>query len=178
MTSPSCGSSLSATSNKHFLFKPLSGVIGGSFHTQRGGGSNPLCLPLNPSYTTNNHDINPWFANLYGAENQTDAESRFQQDPVCAVCQAPYGVTLMKPATTTCQTGWALQYAGYIMAEQSNSTHERTTFICVDDKQEARENSNRNDNGYLLYYTKGRCGSLPCPPFVDGGTLACVVCSR
>ena len=53
-----------------------------------------------------------------------------------------------------------------------------TEYICVDKDPESLYGSHVNHNGRLLYKVEGICGSLQCPPYVDGKELACVVCSR
>ena len=54
----------------------------------------------------------------------------------------------------------------------------RTTYVCVDKDPEARVGSIHDRNGALFYNTEAECGSLPCPPFVRGRELTCVVCSK
>lgn len=50
-------------------------------------------------------------------------------------------------------------------------------FICVDSAMEVDARSDKNENGNLLYYTQTRCGSLPCPPYVNAKVVTCAVCS-
>ena len=54
----------------------------------------------------------------------------------------------------------------------------RTTYVCVDGDPEVRAGGVANDNGALFYNTEAACGSLPCPPFVQGREITCVVCSK
>ena len=67
------------------------GQAGGNFHTNKGGGSNYLCLPNDPdngkSYAFDN-DV------LYGAEYQVESSAKLavfanmlQQDVPCDVCR-------------------------------------------------------------------------------------------
>lgn len=51
-----------------------------------------------------------------------------------------------------------------------------TEYVCVDNEWEHYGTTN-NDNA-VWYFTKGMCGSLPCPPYINGKLLTCVVCSR
>jgi len=43
------------------------GRAGGSYFWDKGGGSNPQCLPLNPNYYTRQSG-SPHYAYMYGAE--------------------------------------------------------------------------------------------------------------
>ena len=51
-------------------------------------------------------------------------------------------------------------------------------FICLDNRPEARAGGSVNREGKLLYIAAGFCGSLPCPPYVNGRQITCVVCSK
>lgn len=51
-------------------------------------------------------------------------------------------------------------------------------YRCVDHNPESLPGGGNTDsNGYLFYMMEGRCGSLKCPPYVDGREIACAVCS-
>ena len=51
-------------------------------------------------------------------------------------------------------------------------------FLCMDGSPEGRRDSLANEDGAVFYYTSAVCGSLPCPPYVNGKVFTCVVCSR
>ena len=51
-------------------------------------------------------------------------------------------------------------------------------FICVDEAPEGWLGSYADNNGAVMYTVEGICGSLPCPPYVNGWELTCVVCSK
>ncbi|KAK3091479.1 hypothetical protein FSP39_020140 [Pinctada imbricata] len=118
---------------------------------------------------------------LHGAEYEfstlTDSrKSLHNNDVPCAVCKVNgRSASMLLPARKNCYDGWKKEYEGYLMAEYRN--HNRGKFICVDEKPEGLYGSQSNDNGYLLYAVEGICGSLPCPPYVNGRELTCVVCS-
>ncbi|KAH3779879.1 hypothetical protein DPMN_157687 [Dreissena polymorpha] len=83
----------------------------------------------------------------------------------------------MVPAKLTCFSGWTMEYSGYLVA--GSALHEAATeYICLDGKPEMVPGKGENHNGKLMYLTEARCGSLPCPPYVNGRELTCVVCSR
>lgn len=79
-------------------------------------------------------------------------------------------------ARKTCDEGWKLEYHGYLMAGYYNH-NAGTTYKCVDKDPESLQGGHTNSNGYLFLYVEGRCGSLKCPPYVEGREIVCAVCS-
>ena len=67
--------------------------------------------------------------------------------------------------------------SGYLVAggEHHNSASE---FICLDSRAEAESGGHLNREGKTFYIAEGRCGSLKCPPYINGRELTCVVCSK
>ena len=76
----------------------------------------------------------------------------------------------MIPAKTKCHPGWTLEFTGYLMAGWHNLDKEPENVVG------GREGI--IDDGRLLYFVEARCGSLKCPPYVNGRELTCVVCSK
>jgi uncharacterized coiled-coil protein SlyX len=153
-----------------------SGVVGGTFFTQAGGGTNTLCLTLEPVaghviYNSGN------YAYLYGAEYETFYDNHHNMDAVCAVCRSSHATTIMIPGTNVCTAGWTKQYDGFIMGERATQDNHASEFICVDSHLEGRFGSQVNQQGRLLYYTLAQCGSLPCLPYNNNAIVTCVVCS-
>ena len=70
-----------------------------------------------------------------------------------------------------------MEYTGYLMT-MSRKYHSSSEYICVDGDPEDVPRGNGNQNGGLLYVVEAACGSLACPPYVNGRELACVVCSK
>ena len=104
--------------------------------------------------------------------------NHYEQDVPCVVCQVNHrSSTIMIPARTACYPGWTLEYWGYLMSGHRDLPAS-TDYYCVDADQEAVKGRGQNDNGYLLFFVEGRCGSLPCPPYVNGRELTCVVCTK
>ncbi|PVD29548.1 hypothetical protein C0Q70_08799 [Pomacea canaliculata] len=151
-----------------------SGEVGGSYYTFPGAAVNYLCLPLS-NVTLSDITVNN-FAHLYGGEYET-LDGHYQKDPMCAVCRSSRANNVMIPATTVCPSGWTSEYSGWLMAGDPHHSA-ASEFICVDSKMEERIGSEKDNNGKLLYYTSTVCGSLPCPPYVNGKRVTCVVCSR
>ena len=56
--------------------------------------------------------------------------------------------------------------------------HNYKDFICMDEEPEGLRGSYANNNGALFYPVEGACGSLPCPPYVHGWEITCVVCTK
>ncbi|PVD29534.1 hypothetical protein C0Q70_08785 [Pomacea canaliculata] len=151
-----------------------SGEIGGSFFDTTGAAVNYLCLPLTDLTLADSSTVND--AQLYGGEYETQ-DAHQEKDPLCAVCRSSRATNVMIPAKTVCPAGWTSEYIGWLMGGWPGH-NAASEFICVDSKMEERIGSERNDNGKLLYYTVTVCGSLPCPPYVNGKKVTCVVCSK
>ena len=50
-------------------------------------------------------------------------------------------------------------------------------FVCMDEEPETIQGGGENKDGVLFYPTEAICGSLPCPNYVGGREVVCVVCS-
>ncbi|CAI9737344.1 Hypothetical predicted protein [Octopus vulgaris] len=165
------------------------GVVGGQLYNHTGGGSNLLCLPNDPiwaNYTTEDESS----GYIYGSEYDlyfyptnklfsfANAESIHDHNVPCAVCLTRQpAVVMMLPARTKCYPGWTAEYSGYVMASRYIAKG-RLEYVCVDYAPEADPAGYRNEEGALLYFVQAACGSLPCPPYVNGRELTCVVCSK
>ena len=157
------------------------GRAGGSYFEHSGGGSDPQCLPLDPSFLRAVAGTQAR-AYMYGAEYQTEAD-RYSHIPSvtdyevpCAVCYVTQrSVVYMVPAKYTCPSGWTREYYGYLMAE--NSGYTKSQYTCVDAAFKS-VGSGTNQNGLLFYFVEGRCGSLPCPPYDETTELSCAICTK
>jgi hypothetical protein len=162
------------------------GNTGGSLYSDGGGAAEYVCLPPDPTW--NEFDVatkTGGTGRMYGAEYKAGNHGRpffgsdFQSaDVPCTVCRSTARATvLMIPGRAECYSGWHQEYTGYLM---SGSFHHRdaSEFICVDSRPEKIPNSSANQNGKLMYFVEGHCGSLPCPPYHQGRELACVVCTK
>ena len=161
-----------------------SGRAGGPHYTHAGGGSNPQCLPMDPNFLTPISGIQ-FRGYIYGAEYQTHTDSnshvhgRNDHDIPCAVCHVSYHTAVyMVPAKYTCPTGWTREYYGYLMSSWYGSDRHRTQYICIDSALKPVVGSSANQNGLVLYFVEGRCGSLPCPPYDNNRELSCAVCTK
>ncbi|XP_078619295.1 uncharacterized protein LOC144886530 [Branchiostoma floridae x Branchiostoma japonicum] len=172
-----------------------SGYAGGTHKTHPGGGTNYQCLPTDPQWGTYQDGVQGWKAFMYGAEYDlnTDApgaeyeldrnvpfgSTSLHDDNVpCAVCYVPTrGSKLMIPARNTCPTDWTQEYDGYLMA--GHYSHDGAKeYVCVDEQPEVIQGGHASHGGALFYPVEARCGSLPCPNYVEGRELTCVVCTK
>ena len=108
---------------------------------------------------------------MYGAEyhTHTDSNSYFHghhdTDLPCAVCHVSNRTAVyMVPAKYTCPTGWTREYYGYLMTEYQG--HHRSQYSFMDIAFKPVAGSSANWNGIYFYFVEGRCGSLPCPPYI------------
>ncbi|XP_078697934.1 uncharacterized protein LOC144925716 [Branchiostoma floridae x Branchiostoma belcheri] len=161
-----------------------SGVAGGTWYDQSGGGTNYQCLPTDPQWGRYLDGVEEYKAYMYGAEYQLNTNvplgstSLHDNDVPCAVCYVPTrGSKLMIPARNTCYSGWTREYHGYLMAEHYSHPGSKE-FVCVDEQPEVMPGGQANRDGALFYPVEARCGSLPCPNYVDGRELTCVVCTK
>ena len=150
-------------------------------HYTNGGGQNYQCLTSEPEFLP---DVSGGYQSksyIYGVEyeHQTSPvipRSKHDNDVPCAVCHInKRGETLMIPAKRTCPSGWTKEYEGVLMSEHSE--HSASEYICVDKELEVLPGGYTNQNGGLLYVVEAVCGALPCPPYVDGYEVSCVVCT-
>ena len=163
------------------------GFAGGSHYSHSGGASSMLCLPKDPDWdagkTSDNE--NPNVGLIYGVEyedgssrnDQLFGESHQNRDVPCVVCEAVQRSTvLMIPGKTKCHPGWTLEYTGYLMSGYYG--HSATDYYCVDKDPENLPHGTADNNGYLLYFVEARCGSLRCPPYINGREFLCAVCTK
>ena len=155
------------------------GRAGGSYYGHKGGGGNPQCLPLDPTFYKTISGSQSW-AYMYGAEYQaTDplVSNSHDTDVPCAVCYVPTrSAVYMIPAKYDCPKNWTREYFGYLMSQRHNQY--RTQFSCVDHSLTPVTGSSHDHNGLLFYTVEGRCGSLPCPPYSEDKELSCAVCTK
>ena len=158
-----------------------SGIVAGPHSSHSGGGSNPQCLPLNPSYHKYHSGSQHDRSFIYGTEyERTDPllPNSDNIDVPCAVCYVQTRSSMyMIPARYSCPIGWTREYYGFLMSERS--THHRTQYLCVDRSLTVLPNTLRKDRRGLEFFpVEGRCGSLPCPPYEETKELTCAVCTK
>ena len=81
----------------------------------------------------------------------------------------------MIPGRVNCFNGWTLEYTGYLGAGQDG--YFATNYVCIDSDPESVTGGSKNDDEAIVHNVETKCGSLPCPPYVNNRQLACAVCS-
>ena len=160
-----------------------------------GGASNYLCVTDTPQWGNVISGLQPWSSYLSGCEYENGiippmfslenngGQSLMHLSPPCVVCHVSDRSTkIMVPAMTNCPAGWTKEYGGYLVS-QSTSTgipFYRSTYVCLDQAPEVLPSMAGNTDGALFYVVEGDCGSisLPCPPYIDGYEITCVVCTK
>lgn len=165
------------------------GYAAGNLYSEQGGGSNYLCLPERPEWGRTIDGMQNGGSFIHGVEYEMQQSNSpflttnnggsqlLNTNAPCSLCQVTGSSTqIMLPARKDCPAGWHLQYRGYLVT--SHRSNHKKDYICLDEAPEAIHGSHRNDNGALLYPVEVVCGSLPCPQYVNGWEIACVVCVR
>ncbi|XP_019636378.1 PREDICTED: short-chain collagen C4-like isoform X1 [Branchiostoma belcheri] len=161
-----------------------SGVAGGTHYRQTGGGTNYQCLPTDPQWGRYQNGVHGYSAYMYGAQYRIGTNVPFgstyldAHDVPCAVCYVPArGSKLMIPARKNCYSDWTEEYDGYLMAN-SHALDSATEYVCVDDNRETVPGGQADQASARFYPVEARCGALPCPNYVEGRELTCVVCTK
>ena len=162
----------------------ISGFAAKSVHSSQGGGSEYICLPSEPQWTGDEvagHQTNSY---IYGVEYWANGLPHILQNPdkhtgvPCSVCETENQTQLlMIPAATSCPVGWMRQYLGNLMAERYNHAGS-SNYICVTQQYEQISASVGDQASGYAIPVEVICGSLPCPPYVEGNELSCVVCTK
>ncbi|XP_045194663.2 uncharacterized protein LOC123550298 [Mercenaria mercenaria] len=167
-----------------FIYK---GYMAGDKWNEYGGGANNLCLPDDPTWNQYVDGYNSG-STIYGTEIELDStvssklfgKQTVNQDIPCAVCRSARASHVMLPARANCYPGWTEEYGGYLISSHQG-WKASSDFVCLDSGLEFVPHGSGNDDDHVVKPVEVRCGtlgSLPCPPFVDGRELACVVCTK
>jgi hypothetical protein len=160
--------------------------MAGASKAETGGGANNLCLPEDPIFT-DYVDGHHGGAHLFGTEIEVDdhvsrvlfGRTAFNQNIPCAVCRSTRISYVMVPSCAHCYSGWTEEYTGYLIASYPNKP--QADFVCLAAGLEFVPNRTANDDDNVMKPVEVQCGahrSLPCPPYVQGRELACVVCTK
>ena len=154
-------------------------------HYTKGGGTSTLCLPEKPTWARYDDSSNSYRGYIWGAEIDMDVPSEGKvfeqnvdgQDQPCVVCTTPRAVTHMFPGRANCFPGWSTEYTGYLMTNYKDRSH-NMEYFCLDASPEGIPKGGASDHENVIYLVEAKCGSLPCPPYVEGREVACAVCSK
>ena len=156
------------------------GYAAKSRFNHNGGGVNYICLHSNPQWPDVTTVDFEWGGRIYGVEYETVTgthSSLNNNDAPCAVCHVDgRGEHLMIPAQRTCPQNWTKEYEGLLVTDHYE--YKKSTYVCLDGDPEGIPESGSNKNGALFYTVQAACGALPCPPYVSGYEIACVVCTH
>ncbi|XP_045194665.2 uncharacterized protein LOC123550300 [Mercenaria mercenaria] len=167
-----------------FIYK---GYMAGSDYSEDGGSSNNLCLPEDPTWSKFVDGYNNG-GTIRGTEIELESKvsnalfgkQTVNQDIPCAVCRSTRASHVMLPARANCYTGWTKEYTGYVIGTLPVYKG-KSDFVCLDSELEFVPHGAGNDEDHIVRPLEVMCGtlgSLPCPPFVNGRELACVVCTK
>lgn len=165
-----------------------SGFIGGSSHTNSGSAVDYLCLINDPQWGIYDSKVNslPFIGGaLYDVWDINVPNSPFDFNKYdhhrvpCSVCmKKKKASTIMIPARRDCYGNWVKEYDGYLYAGHPSHVA-ASEYICLDKTPEALDKSPNWTDKKLLYPVRTNCnGAIPCPPYVNGREVTCVVCSR
>jgi len=167
------------------------GYAASSHHNEGyGGGVSYLCLPETPQWANNSKGGIQGYAKLYGVEYELFADNPFstsnnggqplaENDAPCVSCYVPTRSTkVMIPARLDCPSGWTKEYGGFLVTSHHGHQNGRE-HVCLDQAPEVTDGGAANINPSMFYHVEVPCGGgLPCPKYVDGYEIACVVCSK
>ncbi|XP_062504059.1 uncharacterized protein LOC134180890 [Corticium candelabrum] len=163
--------------------KQEDGIAAGSYYNNYEGGANTQCLPLDPVWGYYKDDL-LGASYIYGLEYQLGQgiqpfinKGLHDYDVLCAVCyDATKNTQFMLPAKNICPTGRSRAYYRYLMTGHYGHRGSNI-YVCFDHNAEPTGSSSEQ-NGNLFYLVEAVCGSLPCPPYVNGRELTCAVCTK
>ena len=166
----------------------ITGFVGGSSYTDSGAAVDHLCLTNDPQWGIYDSKVNrhPFIGGaLFDVWDIRVPNSPFDFDKydhhqvACSVCMKRRRVsTVMIPARNDCYGDWVKEYNGYLYA--GHPTHAAASeYICMDETPDVLSKSSTWTGKKLLYPVMVNCnGAIPCPPYVNGREVTCVVCSR
>jgi len=156
-----------------------SGRTGGP-NGNRGGGSNPQCLPHDPAYLKTVDENQEDTSGMRGAEYKsryfTGASADYNVP--CAVCYiSNRSAVYIIPAKYTCPPEWITEYYGYLMTAYYASQY-RFQYTCIDKDFKQISGSSTSQHSFEFYMVETRCSTLPCPPYGESKELTCAVCTK
>ena len=93
------------------------------------------------------------------------------------MCRSARAAVALVTGSPQCPLGWTREYSGHVMAGDRSHVGS-TEYLCVDASLGFVAGTQSNDNQNVVFFTEVRCGSLPCPPYVDRKVLTCALCSK
>ncbi|VDI15949.1 Hypothetical predicted protein [Mytilus galloprovincialis] len=164
------------------------GFVGGASHNDSGSQVNMLCVPTQPQYAINNKkaDNHPWLGGTIYSMHQMDTpntaldQSKYTLYGIpCTVCRARDKTSvIMIPGRKECTSDWEKEYNGYLFGGNPKFKS-GSEYVCIDEVPERRKKATSWSEKPILKPVHSKCNEvMPCPPFIDGRVLTCVVCSK
>ena len=158
------------------------GYMAGNKWDKHGGGVNSLCLPKSPTWASYNDGYQSGSL-IYGTEIEVDSSvsaklfgsNVHNNDLSCALCTTNRASVVMFPGHSKCLAGWTTEYQGYLVASHPEWKGS-SDFVCIDSN--FLKHQDRGGEERCVKPVEVKCGVLPCPPYVEGREVACVVCSK
>lgn len=166
----------------HIYFSIFQGYVGGGASNETGSSPDFVCLPPDPKLRATKIDSYD-YGRMYGVEYGTNFwgmhPNPIYEEIPCAVCNSNHvTTTIMIPGKDTCYSGWKREYHGYLGSSHHSHTS-GSSFICVDSNHQSISGGHLvHQNSKVVVNVKAHCGSLRCPPYTDGYSFTCVVCSK
>lgn len=136
-----------------------------------------MCLPNNPELSNRTAPENSILAGSEYEEGNYFIRGAQDEDAPYALCRSRNTTSaVMIPGRITCYDGWKMEYYGVLSSGYYG--YRPSSFICIDSLPEFIQGGQDSKNGFRLYPTSTKCGSLPCPPYGDNLAVNCVVCSK
>jgi hypothetical protein len=164
----------------HELYK---GQAVSSRYDHEGGGINPLCITLTPSWSNvsgyndgSQHGGKLYSAIIYAGSGLPSLQYASGRAVPCVACYVTDRQVFMSAGQTDCPSGWSLEYAGYLFAAYYK--HRKSDWTCVDKDPETYLSSSGSS---FWYPTEIRCGTVGCSNrpegYVANREVTCAVCS-
>jgi hypothetical protein len=166
----------------------IAGFVGGSSHTDSGAAVDHLCLTNDPQWGIYDSKVNAHpliggalfhFWDIGVPNSPFDFDKYNLHQVACSVCMKRRRVsTIVIPTRKDCYGDWVKEYNGYLYA--GHPEHGAASeYICMDETPDVLNKSSTWSGKKLLYPVMVNCnGAIPCPPYVNGREVTCVVCSR
>ena len=171
-----------------YYFKPsiLTGYAATSMYNVVGGGTNVLCMNKDPLLSENItsvikdsiRGIEYNFLNVPFITGENCDQILNGGDRPCVVCHVETrSHQVMIPGVDNCPAGWTLEYYGFLVS--SLISQQKMDYTCLDKSPETVPNGVPDAVSRYVYPVEAVCGgSLPCPPYISGYGIPCVVCSK
>ena len=155
------------------------GYVGGGHWEHFWSAAEPVCRPPDPDFT--NSSGSPYHGCMCGAEFYSNffAPDSPYQDLPCAVCSFPQATSvIMIPGKNTCYQGWNQEYNDFLSTNHY-ANPAAGKYVCIDSRPEYVPGGQRwGIHSKVFYEVVAKCGTLKCPPYIEGQPLTCVVCSK